>query len=388
MKNRFKSSEEVAVNKDKIQKIIESHELKYLPSVSADSKDGLVLEVNCFPAAAEIYKEGFVQKTVEAAIKMSNLQKSPLEIVLLIEDFTQHAGYLKNAEKWFEDISKLNGQQVRKRTFKEFGNETASLIVSNSDLRFEDAARKIILSGIPCFPSQYAGWWRRSKIGTSKQIDGLCESHSLNPSLIQPDYSYVVYEEFCKEVFETLKKKTGEMLEKYPKGVFVKQAAGTQGYGGMYISSIEDYNKKDVRETLSIKRGFRGSKIHGFLIQRCLDSMNFNVQTREEELKLIREEEMPAEFYFIMVADANLRASIYEVFLRIGPTKANHNLNKPGEFFKRFQLDDLVCLGLSEEDFEAAHLSALFSYVATDIQIKKFVENPDLDEKTIYSLKN
>src|SRR3990167_9018038 len=111
MKNRFKSSEEVAVNKDKIQKIIESHELKYLPSVSADSKDGLVLEVNCFPSAAEIYKEGFVQKAVEAAIKMSNLQKSPLEIVLLIEYFTQHAGYLKNAEKWFEDISKLNGQQ-------------------------------------------------------------------------------------------------------------------------------------------------------------------------------------------------------------------------------------------------------------------------------------
>ena len=388
MKNKFTFTDNVMNQRAKIDSTIEEYELKYLPCATVDSKDGVVLELNCFPAAAEIYKEGFVKKTVEVAIKMANVSKRPLKVILLTEDFTRHDAYLKNINHWFRDISSMDGvNEVARRTFEEFNeSESADIIISNSDLRFESTAKKITWLGIPCFPHPYAGWWRRSKIGASRQIDELCLSIGINPYWIQPDYRYVDYEKFNPAVLEKLKQKTLEMIQLYPEGVFVKHAAGTQGYGGMHISRSEEYDKKDVRETLSFKRGFRGSKIHGLLIQRCMSHLKYPFQLQDNDLRLITQEERAAELYFIMLADNNMRASIHDIFIRIGPGGRCYNINKQGELFKNFSSYDFNNLGITPDDLEAASLAARLAYVAVDEQIKRLVENPLLEEKVLYNL--
>lgn len=428
MKNKFPFTESLLAHRSKIEEILENYELRNIPCATVDSKDGVVLEINCFPAAAEIYKDGFVQQTFEAALKMAKLSNGALKTLLLTEDFTRHAAYLRNVERWFNDLS--NFDEVEIKTFEEFtGLEESDIIISNSDLRFESIAQRVIQSRIPCFPSPYAGWWRRSKIGTCRQIDESCQSAdfgetnsnlkagviasqsivspsspsslqtstfksrykseelgNINPLWVQPDYSYVSYDKFTPDVLEKLKLKTLEMISLYPEGVFVKSAAGTQGYGCSYISSPSEYDKKDVRETLSLHRGFRGSKIHGLLIQKCMTALSFPLQLLDSELRLVSEEERPAELYFIMVADDNLRPRIYDTLIRIGLKGRCYNINKPGEFFKNFTNQDFANFQISPDDLEAAALTARLAYVAVDSQVEKFVQNPFSNEAEIYNL--
>ncbi len=388
MKNKFPFTESLLAHRSKIEEILENYELRNIPCATVDSKDGVVLEINCFPAAAEIYKDGFVQQTFEAALKMAKLPNRAIKTLLLVEDFTRHTTYLRNVERWSKDISSLDRVgEVKIKTFSESAcSEESDIIISNSDLRFESIAQRVIQSKIPCFPSPYAGWWRRSKIGTCRQIDETCQSSNINTLWIQPDYRCVSYDKFTPDVLEKLKLKTLEMIGLYPEGVFVKSAAGTQGYGCSYISSPSEYDKKDVRETLSLHRGFRGSKIHGLLIQRCMSALSFPFQMLDSELRLVSEEERPAELYFIMVADDNLRPKIHDTLIRIGLKGRCYNINKPGEFFKNFTNQDFANFQISPDDLEAAALTARLAYVAVDSQVEKFVQNPFSSEAEIYNL--
>lgn len=373
MRNEFSHTEEILDNQSRIRDFINNYQLRNLPSATVDSKDGVVLEVNCFPAAAEIYTNGFVERTIRAAVKISGFSdSSKLDVILVTEDFTRHFSYLQNAEKWFNDLSCLDFiANVKRKTFRELEEINADMVISNSDLRVKEAAQKIIDSKIPCFPSPYAGWWIRSKIGTCKQIDNLCSKIRIDSKTVQPDYKYVLYDKFDKNVIEQIKLKTSEMLDLYPCGVFVKQATGTQGYGCMHISSSDDYDKKEVFETLAFKRGFRGSRIDGILIQKCMSSLKYPLQVFDEKLNLIKEEERAAELYFIMVADNSLSPSIQDIFIRIGPANSFHNINRPGEIFKNLQQHDLVAVKITNHDVEAAALAAQLAYAATDIQVQE-----------------
>ncbi len=370
--NAFTYTEEVMDNQSKFFEVIKNHQLKYLPCATVDSKDGVVLEVNCFPAAADFYNKEFVPDTFEAAAKIAGvLQSAPLDVILVTEDFNRHPAYTKNIWAWDSGLSSMDTVRTVKRVAFNEQIESGDLIISNSDLRFEQAALQIIKSGIPCFPSPYAGWWKRSKIGTCLQIDEVCSNLGLDSKWVQPDYRFVKYDQYAAGVLAEIKEKTLELLALYPCGIIAKHAAGTQGYGCEHIFAVDDYDQKDVRDSLALKRGFRGSKIHGLLLQRCMPSLKFQLQYFNPESRLVTEEERLAELYFVMTANSSLQPSISDTFLRIGPTKQNHNLNRPGEVFKNLKPHDFASLGITSDDYLAACLTAQLAYVATDIQVER-----------------
>lgn len=238
-------------------------------------------------------------------------------------------------------------------------NVTADLILLNNDQSSPiDISWEKIKT--PVIPSPLLGWHLRHKIEYfecyKKIADEFCEKYSINPNLIQAQFTKLCNIDFSNATgLSELATSVDKLKQDLPAAskVFIKASQGTYGMGISVVSSGEEVLKMNRKARKKMDVGKNNKKFTSSLIQEGVDTV----------LKI---DDVPGEITIYLINGISTGG-----FIRGNKLKdATANLNSKGMFFKKLCISDLKQKNLYKAKEATYSIIARLATLAAGLEIQ------------------